>query len=765
MNGISKKIIITDNINTYFDLLLIGIISEEYDNIHPVYSTNFSITIEQIRRWNAVVQYEIIQGERVQKFKEIVNDFLDIDFNDWITLDPIFIYDYIIKDIKQVIDCENCIVAKKNEVESSFLAVFRAIYSNRKFVQIKHEFDISNRFISSDIKSIFVITDNLTKSMYNQIFRQIENIEMEENSKIATKMVPFGFLNASNFSMMTFIDLKQRLSLNTSEKDLMLLPVLQNDRFISEYCNLEILNRKKSSIVNIKNKNINKLSFTAHGRSDVIYFADDSICGKSDFSIVNHECNSNEPMCMKSPYKCFRADGEKIKISNISAKHVFLNSCDSLSLFDSEYGKYFNVSYSCFEGNTESFVGTTRWKHGEVVESIIYNCCLDLGYSLGETTVLLNKMLRYPNIESDENIYVLLGDPIKTVKNETVYSKLHIKNQKEFYVDIKYMLTQVFITQEELINDYLTGELRVKIDGLIEGYCTMCVASYKGQKGILLFIMELLDKSENKTIKVNLTKDTSEYRDTIDIYNEIEKQHNPVLGLNKYYPQKVIKGMMNDLQNNIINIATLYRTAIYKPELEKKFNTEIKKFYSKIDQSDYITAKSLQEKLSNTNFRFSEHYTDRYIINFDEKSKEKCYLCGSEVTIKSQINIIKNDSYRIEYICTRCGGIEDKPDNELTVKLYLDTKSRQENYLNVTMNILNNSNRLVSGYSGIALKNTSKWEVIVEPQVEKYEIQPFESCIKTFKVYTGKLPSHSHRVQAIVVQRQKLYLATCPLVM
>jgi hypothetical protein len=181
--------------------------------------------------------------------------------------------------------------------------------------------------------------------------------------------------------------------------------------------------------------------------------------------------------------------------------------------------------------------------------------------------------------------------------------------------------------------------------------------------------------------------------------------HNPVLGMKKYYPTKVIKGLINDLTNNIINISNLYRESIFNFSILKKLDVEIIKYTKKIDKADYVTAKYLQEKLIQSNFRFSEQYTDRYLIDCENNVTSSCYICASEVSVKQQVNIVKKNVTRSEHICMICGGIEDKPDDDIVVEIYYKKDKEDVKRMNVNLMIINNSRSALKGYGGVAIQN------------------------------------------------------------
>ncbi|MED4954115.1 hypothetical protein ABEO75_18845 [Paenibacillus macerans] len=660
------------------------------------------------------------------------------------------------------VDNTNWIVAFTDEPFCAYLAAIRAIEERRPFFLLsssnKHN-EFSKFLISSRPSSIYIVTQHLNHDRFQWLHSQISALSPDKGSLLP--YIPYGYLTASNFETMTFIDFKQRLNLWESDMDVVALPSIEAPiKHNNENC--QILNRENVSVDFLKDMSYRIFNLTSHGRNDLAFIGQDYLCGKSmhistGVGDVSGEC----PMCMKPPFHCLRTDGRKLDINCLRAKHIFINSCGSLGLDDSEFGPSFNLSYSALEGTAESFVGTVRWKDGNINESFLYLYLLRAGYTLGETVVILNLALCYNRYESQNDVFLLLGDPSSCIEHrinepfETEGTTCLIRMTTPFI--------QVLFKNRECLKAWDEGNIYIATEGMDNIFCTVYrVCNEDGKKGVMVSLMAPYAESFPYEVKIMMyvrAPEPFEYVRTA--YNACCKQLNPVLGLKKFYPQKVIKGIKDDLDNQMINLSSIYKSSYTTPDKSGKLVRQSQKILDKLSQADYLTCLHMQELFSKTNFRFSEHYQDKFMLDKDFIPSQKCYVCGQYVVERRQHSIVVNNVYRNERICYKCGGLEDKPDDEVSLEIWGGTTKEHEN-VEITLKVENHTTKEISGYACLTLRNSSRWELNVEPKASLFRITPLGQETAVFRITIGETPPHKHSLQAALVINQKVYLAMRP---
>lgn len=755
---------ITTDIKIYFNTRFISILAGCEDKSSIILSRDSDKTKESlVKLYPSLHCEEHFENEMDQITK---NTLMNYNIN-WETQSSSEWYTMMCKHFNLNIIDNNCIVAFEEEPLCALLAAFRAIEERRPFILISSS-EVHNGFVAVTTRvprpsSIFIFTEVLNQNKHNWIHSQLSAYPADNT--IGTSPIPYGFLSGTHFEIMTFVDLKQRYIIEESDKDVVVLPSIESP-IVHNNKDALILNRQESSYKSIEDVNARIFSLTSHGRSDLAFIGQDYLCGKSDWiSEFNDQRRGKWPMCMKPPYQCLRTDGYGLRINELRAKHIFINSCGSMALDDSEFGSLFNMSYSAFEGVTESFIGSVRWKDGDINESFLYFYLLRGGYSLGEVVVCLNLALSYSRFERQNDIFLLVGDPsycinsaIKPIDKQPSL----IINDSGGPFSLKAQFTQVLFTNKEYLQAWYEGKLLISTEATENIYCAAYPLHNENSSGMLITLLAPYAGDFPIQISLSLRREAPiEFTKALESYRSTCEQLHPALGMKRFYPQKVTKGIKDDMDNQMINLSSLYKSMYTNPNKVSKLVTQSNKFLEKIKNADFLTCLHLQDTFSRKNFRFSEHYQDKFIILDEETPVHRCYICGKQVVIRQQKAIAVENSYRNEKVCFECGGIEDQPDSDINMEIWGGSVVKHHEVV-VTLIIKNNSMQERIGYGCISLRNSSRWNLNIEPKAALIKINPLSRAAVTFVISAGETPPHKHSLQAAFVVNQKVYLGMRP---
>jgi len=671
------------------------------------------------------------------------------------------------------------LVAFRDEPWCALLAAMRAAHDARPLILLPGAGDDAcmARLIGvapEPPRSLYVVTETLTTRKIRWIQQQIASIAPHPGRQPFPCLIPHGFLNARSFALMTFLDLKQRFPGTPPGKHVIVVPTLDGPPPPVQMDCLT-LTRENASVAALKGEAAGICSLTAHGRSDLAFVGQDRLCGLADGVTPDDLCGEDRvPACMGAPYECFRPEGERLRMSELPARHVFINSCGSLGVADSEFGGRFNLSYSALEGHAESFTGTLRWKDGDSLESFLFAYALVDGYSLGEAVALLNASLQCAHFERDRDVFVLLGDPAARLQRGMPEPSVETVVTSTARPVLARPFKQVFFADPDLARLGGAGRLTLSLRGVPGAFSLACPAAGAAGAadtsgaacapgaGLLVSILAPFATDLPRDLELECGGDSPGVEQALNAYRHLATQLDPALGLRRYYPPQIVKGIKADLDSRMAALAAQYKLAFTRPHLTPRVASLAREFMSLIEAADELTCQHLHQTFTRTNFRLSEHYQGVFLLNETPSPALRCYICGEAVVVRSQRSIARPGITRDEHVCINCGGLEDKPDNDFRLELLGGEARRGDGTGTVALTVINNTGLEQRGYGCVAVRNAARWGLLITPEVKAYSVAPWGRATGVFTLEPGDAPAHRHALQGAFINCQRLYLAMRP---
>ncbi|MDQ1852679.1 hypothetical protein [Bacillus stercoris] len=639
----------------------------------------------------------------------------------------------------------------------SVLAGLRALAYGRQFFAVDCIHDISNTSFPEGAESFYIVSEEVDDNDIAVLHDNFEKFQGKKSIFLDLETVSFGFLHARNLEIMTFLDAKQRYYHAEAE----ISPqALLCDAFLNEPLtvpkDLIVPPYKELSKEFVERRNqVGILAITSHGMSDLVHLNNDYICGKSYF--LNHEHHLIKgplPSCMEEDEACFfKRDGIALSAYSIKARHIFMNSCGSLRFKNGDFDSIFNIAYSILEGKAESFIGAVRWKDGHGVENLLYLRLIKAGFSLGEIIYLLNKSLFFNQCEPSEGVFQLIGDPETRPYSKPDISPIEELNFGSNMVEIRSGFGVFQSTSEEVIEAYKKSLLIVKVS--VKNFFVSVVLS-DNSKILYIFIYGYEEQKVEAKVQIINFNDIFEFISRA--YRRIEQNLSPSLGLAKLYPNKVLQGRKKNLDNRLLNISRLFKVSFTDNSSIHKLYKSCHKFLKEVDQIDFEIAEEMKNALVNHSFRFSEHYQKSFLLRPAETTG-MCYICGEVLVDRYLEHIIKPSLYRIERICTNCGGIEDKPSSLLTLHILLKDKVCKKSIVKVKIKIVNDSEYGYKGYTLLAVRRSAKYNFKIDHSIQKIDIKARQHIEREFTMEIGDVSIHQYNLQAAFISNTDIFLA------
>ncbi|MFC4770228.1 hypothetical protein [Effusibacillus consociatus] len=642
---------------------------------------------------------------------------------------------------------------------SAGLGALRALADGREFLAVESLQDEKISHLRFKAKSLYVVVEDL-KDEDVVYLQNASNSEPQQEIFEGVRAFGIGYLHARNFEMMTYLDAKQRfgsLNRNDNPVDLIIDSFLsEKPRRISEDV-IAVPYQEVSRETIAGQSNINLLSITSHGMSDLIHLNSDYICGKSPYLNVSEFKTAKIPSCMEEGGFCFfKKSGNPILAHEIQADHVFINSCGSLRFRESNFDPLFNVSYTVLEGQAKSFVGSIRWKDGHGSESLLYYHLLKSGFTLGEAAFLLNHSLFSNQFESTNDVFYLIGDPDEKLENAIPAQRFDELSEGENRIRIEGGFKILKISSPTLIKSFFDCQLFIWIKNKKSLFVSSIPTTT--QEALYVFLYAYEDIADEFIIEVNRFHKT--YLKVLEKYQLIEQNLSPSLGLNRLYPNWIKQGGKKNLENRILNISRLYKSSFTDPNMTEKLYSSCKKFLDEVDQLDVEIAQALYDSISKTSFRFSEHYQDNFLLKTMEEEK-RCYICGKKLIHRYLRHILRPSLFRVEMICTNCGGIEDKPDLLFSMQINFDELFKRNSVHKVTVRLTNDSEKEYDGFNLVSVRRSAEYAVCPKQAIQRVSVKPRAALDVEFDMEIGKdVPVHQYNIQTAFVSTTQIFLAT-----
>lgn len=753
-----ESFVLVDNWVEYYGVYLRSLINPKYRNELPVLTSQPEILEKALSSFNIPIKNWTRKNELC--FCDTVQDLI----NQLIALtkktNPLE-FDNLYTKLKQIISNEflrpNSFIVGNSQAAS--LGVLRALYDGREYLAINDLRDRRLLSLKGKATDLYIVTDILTED--DVLFIHNHFLQSKRDQPFCgISMFPIGYLHGRNLEMMTFLDAKQRLfnklNKNSYSFNNIVIDAFLNQEPIEKCTNVKVIPYSKVNAELLRNQqNINVLAVTSHGMSDLVHLNQDYLCGKSPYLSID-SVNGRFPCCMYSPYQCQKTTGNALLAHEVSAQHVLINSCGSLKFKESDFDPLFNISYSMLEGKSLSFVGSLRWKDGGGSEGLLYCLALNLGLSLGEAVSLLNASLFYNQYEASDNVYCLLGDP--TTRTATLTkSKLATPISGEIQeITLKSNLEIFEILSASLIQAFFESKLLVEVAHPDSLFASIVPSQDKNKLYLLLYRYD--EEEIVTTIKFHAPHQT--LSKVIESYQIIEQNLDRGLGLNRLYPQNIQQGDKKDIENSVSNISRIYKSCFTSLSSVKKLSLACDRFLKKIDRIDLEIANSLYDAVRQTSFRFSEHYQTNFLLDYDNQCQGRCYICERPLVYRHLRHILNPCISRFETICVVCGGIEDKPNLNVSLEILLTEDFSIDFANNVILRIINNSEKVLSGYCLIAVRKSKDWAIEISEPIIKCLVLPNESIEQKFEVLLkDNIKIHQHVMQAAFVTNTQVFLA------
>ncbi|MBJ6362837.1 hypothetical protein ACFOQM_16460 [Paenibacillus sp. GCM10012307] len=562
---------------------------------------------------------------------------------------------------------------------------------------------------------------------------------------------------------MTFLDAKQRYFSKKDER----LPHLIVDAFLSKAPDEAIEDVIAKPYAEL-NRNavaemgpLHILSVTSHGMSDLIHLNSDYICGKSPYLGIEPYINPHRlPSCMDHNGFCFfKKTGDALKAFEIKAKHVFVNSCGSLQFKQATFDPLFNVGYSFLEGHACSFVGALRWKDGYGSESVLFYQLLKNGYTLGEAVAILNDTLYSNQFEHSKNVFCLIGDPESALlqSEKAEYDTAHYDDKsKAIHLKFNAGFAHVKVESRLFVDVFMRQRMLLHVKALKETYFISAVPT-KEKNALHLFVYSNGNIHGDQLL--NIEDVSALFDNLLYVYRNVDQNLNNTLGLNKLYPNWIKQGGKKNIENRLLNVSRLLKECFIHHHQFPKFRKSSHMFFQEVDKLNFDIAKTLYESISRTSFRFSEYYQESFVLQPDH-SPEDCYLCGKTLASRTLVHILQPNIKRTETICSSCGGLEDKPDHDLSLQLKLQESFTKASNNNVVLQLKNSTEKVFDGYCVLAVRRSSELGIGSGEPIKKILLQPHETKEVDFElVVESDVPIHQYALQTAFISMTQIYLS------
>lgn len=481
----------------------------------------------------------------------------------------------------------------------------------------------------------------------------------------------YGVLSARDISIFSFVIVKNDII----KKEPAPLPhIILIDRIDFDNENkilkddLTILPRKAAT-VKIFEEELAKhdscvLSMIGHGRDYLIWMSDSIICAKSKDAVISP--GRHMPSCMYIN-ECFK-DQNRTQLCELNLKHIFLNSCSSLKVDDSIFGREFSLVYTALEGNVVSYLGTPDMIDGKKFSNYLYVAMLKSGYSLGETSGLINRSYADLGL-GPELTYYLVGDPTIQVFHEpdcfivndsvAINSTLSIDIPNCFLVIIN-------LGEENIIDSFMKGIIRIIVTDSVKQDLYGVLRYFQGRTQLFIFT-----NGRMKATKLN-----------IDLQKKSMFNYKPIEYLEFFQLMKVtgdtiLKNKILAIKELGMNISRDKKDFFFLWSQLGRFYQRYSNLEKKIESVGEDIIYLLNEKTHKKRFSFAEHCIESGLYYESDCNSGECHYCNQPLKLYVYRHPVFSNIVRNFYRCPICGDVFDFfGDTELSI--YFRGKSQFE---------------------------------------------------------------------------------------
>lgn len=717
---------------------------QEYPDKSVVYTLNNNICIEILKN--------TLDVENLEYTIEILKQ-----QSDYLSVDPLKI---IKSNVRQRKNCQKTTIGVGKDVEYLILAYYQSILTDSDF------------FIVEKLEeALAYVRDNAYKFYtfilpYEEIdMFTVHELQMLQNEMERNSYTPFfyGFMSARTIFILNALIIKNYILRDLSrEKYVVINRVDYAETDIQNNLDVFNLNYHIALTENIEKLAcklpINALTLVGHGRDDILWLTNGSICGASKYDNMQMKKSKQLPICVYRN-RCLMSNGKAINIYGLKARNMFSNACKSLKLEESVFGNNYNLAYSFIEGYGLSYIGCNSTVLGTDVANYYYVAQLRAGIQLGIIAYQLTKMCQDKGLEITES-YQLLGDP--------TYKNIDIHNVIIYQISslISDGMENVFVYNVKEDAEMISVELPIEnfdikfysLEWVLYGYLEKqrLFGAFRrdGKLTVLdLFSIGPIRAGEKLVLKFAYNnRFKSEYifkfASIIDFGLTDNRLKLPIIEA-KEVAQRLFgtyKFTINELDNNY-----------------KKLYSKLDKLYNRLPKLSRLVVEYLVEKTHNEGFSWEEA-TLKYGMKYEEYlancNNICCDNCGRKTYGITMSHSFNKSIKRVVFNCPICGIVRDVPiDSEEMIYLTGENVVDMEAVNKQQILIENKSEKQIIGCVGIAITSGKRNFVIYEKNVIDIEIKPYETVKENLKLkFFKEAKPHQYWLYCYLILNGDIYV-------
>jgi hypothetical protein len=625
------------------------------------------------------------------------------------------------------------------------LGLARAVADGRRFLAVESLDSDRLDDVCCTAGSLHVVAGDLDPDAMARLGRRLAATATAELLP-GVPGIRLGYLTGRDRPAMTVLDAKQRLGSRGDTHDVLVDSTLGAPADAD--AGLTLVPYQAVGRGTLRG-DIRLLAMTSHGMSDLLHLNDDYVCGRSRYLDLGKADPNRLPSCTmaEDAYCFFKRDGTPLTADALPAEHVLVNSCGSLVVGGGDFGLQFSIWSSALDGRSRSFVGATRWKDGHGLEGHLYRRLLLAGHPLGTAVALLNRALSGHQLESVE-VYVLIGDPEERLVEPQPPTSVPVLTAGVNRVAVRAGFARLEL-DPALADAAATGTLLIEAPGLVASTVPPAV---------------LLSGPADVTGEVDVrVRDLApELHRARDAAAALRESLDPVLGLQALYPDKVRQGIRKNLEARLVHVARLWKEQATDPTVVPRLLRSLRNLERELGEADAEIAHWMHERIRSSSYRFSEHYQQAFTLA-PARPAGDCPLCGGELTARTMAHVLRPEVSRTEFICRRCGGIEDTPDPSLSIRVEMAATNPRGNRAEVSLRLRNDADSDRTGWCLVAVRRSADLPIGHPTPALPVAVDAGSTTAVPFVLDIGPaVPVHQYDLQAAYIGGTRIHLGRRP---
>jgi hypothetical protein len=224
------------------------------------------------------------------------------------------------------------------------------------------------------------------------------------------------------------------------------------------------------------------------------------------------------------------------------------------------------------------------------------------------------------------------------------------------------------------------------------------------------------------------------------------------------FPDRVRQGGRKNLENRLLHVSRLYKQRFTEPGAVGRMLRSYRSLVDDLDKADADIAAWMHERIRSTSYRFSEHYADSFLLA-EAVPDNRCYICGNTLIRRELSHVLRPEIRRMELICGRCGGIEDKPDPSFSLSVALPEMLPRGATLTTHVRLVNDSDHDRVGHCLAAVRRSAEFEIGHPTAPQRVVVPAGGEAVLGFEILLGRsMPAHQYDLQAAFVSMTRIFL-------